>query len=142
MSAGWLLFLIWLALQVFSVWRRRKQGPPPPPGGRVKAVHNEEEWKEHQKTAALADSKLLVVDFSATWCPPCRAITPFYEALSEKYPQATFVKVDVDEAKGVAGSCGVRAMPTFHLYKAGKLVEQWAGADERRLEAATAKWVQ
>ena len=55
------------------------------------------------------------------------------------FPDVRFAKVDVDVAKSVAASCSVRAMPTIHLYRGGKLVEQWAGADERRLQTAVEK---
>lgn len=69
----------------------------------------------------------------------CRRFTPFYEQLSDKFPGVNFLKLDVDVAKSVAASCKVSFMPTFHLYKGKQLLEQWSGADERRLEAAVAK---
>lgn len=55
----------------------------------------------------------IVVDFSATWCGPCKMISPFFEELSLKYPNLVFLKVDVDACQGVAAECGIAAMPTF-----------------------------
>ena len=78
----------------------------------------------------------MVVDFSATWCGPCRFITPAYEALSEKYATADFVKVDVDECKSIAQRCGVTAMPTFQFLRGGRKVGEVKGANAAALELA------
>ncbi|CAN8061931.1 unnamed protein product [Agarophyton chilense] len=79
--------------------------------------------------------KLVVVDFFATWCPPCRAIAPFFESLSTRYAdRAIFLKVDVDQAQDVARSCSVSSMPTFHFYRRGALVAQFSGASQERLQ--------
>lgn len=62
-----------------------------------------------------------------------------YGALSEKYPGATFVKVDVDECKAVARTCNVSSMPTFQVYKAGALVDQTVGFSAANIEAMLQK---
>ena len=49
--------------------------------------------------------------------------------------KAIFVKVDVDNADDVAAACGIRAMPTFHLYKGGAKIEEMMGADDKKLTA-------
>ena len=68
----------------------------------------------------IAKNKLVVIDFYATWCPPCRACTPAFGAMSMKLAGAEFVKCDVDECREVAQREGVSAMPTFKIYKGGK----------------------
>jgi len=79
-------------------------------------------------------SNLLVVDFTASWCGPCRKIAPIYEQCAQDYPRITFVKVDVDKAQGVASKCGIRSMPTFHFYKNGTLVDKFSGANVSELK--------
>ncbi|XP_043916977.1 thioredoxin-like isoform X2 [Protopterus annectens] len=78
----------------------------------------------------------VVVDFTASWCGPCRNIAPCFEELSQQYPNIKFVKVDVDEASDVAADCGVTAMPTFHFYKNGKKVKDFCGANKEMLQKA------
>jgi thioredoxin 1 len=79
----------------------------------------------------------LIVDFYATWCPPCKQIAPIYNQLSTTHSSPgkfTFVKVNVDEQREIAGQYGVTAMPTFMLFRAGKMVEEVRGADVRKLK--------
>jgi thioredoxin 1 len=81
-------------------------------------------------------STLVVLDCFATWCGPCKVIAPKVAKFSEEYPQAKFFKVDVDEVSDVAQELGIRAMPTFLLFKNGEKVGEVVGANERALEAA------
>ncbi|PAA57682.1 hypothetical protein BOX15_Mlig015572g2, partial [Macrostomum lignano] len=74
-------------------------------------------------------SKLVVIDFTATWCPPCRMIAPKFEQLSKDTPDVVFAKVDVDENEETAGSQGIEAMPTFLLFKDKSQVDKMLGAD-------------
>ncbi|KAI4884985.1 hypothetical protein NFI96_020251, partial [Prochilodus magdalenae] len=78
-----------------------------------------------------AGDKLVVVDFTASWCGPCRMIGPYFKKLSQSpdNKNVVFLKVDVDEAQDVASSCGIRSMPTFHFYKNGEKVEEFSGAN-------------
>jgi thioredoxin 1 len=82
---------------------------------------------------------LVVVDFFTTWCGPCKAIAPFVDTLSSKYPAATFVKVDCDENDALCDECKVSSFPTFQLYLRGKRVAQVKGADPEALEAKVKK---
>ncbi|KAG2204486.1 hypothetical protein INT46_005415 [Mucor plumbeus] len=88
---------------------------------------------DFQKLLTTTD-KLIVVDFFATWCGPCKMISPFYAQLSTKYPQVVFAKVDVDQVKEVAAACKVTSMPTFQFYKAGSRVAEMKGANPQQLE--------
>lgn len=84
---------------------------------------------------AAAEGKLVVVDFTAEWCGPCKRIAPFYDELSTKYPRAVFLKVDVDVCTETAAAHNITAMPTFMLARHGAEVERLTGADTAALEA-------
>ena len=62
-------------------------------------------------------------------------IGPFFDELSQKFPNVAFVKVDVDDLDDVAANCGISAMPTFQLYSNGVMVKEICGADKAKLEA-------
>jgi thioredoxin 1 len=83
--------------------------------------------------------KLSVIDFHATWCGPCHAIAPTYEALSQRYKNVNFLKCDVDAAREVASRYAVSAMPTFVFLKGNTKVDQVRGADRNGLENALNK---
>lgn len=82
-----------------------------------------------------AAAKLCVVDFTASWCGPCRSIAPVFERMALANPSVHFLKVDVDEVQDVAASENVRSMPTFKLYRYGSKLEEFSGADANRLQA-------
>ena len=79
--------------------------------------------------ALAAASGLVMVDFWAAWCGPCRAIAPVLEALAEASEgQVTLMKVNVDENPGLAARYDVRSIPTILLVKQGMVVERVVGA--------------
>ena len=96
----------------------------------VQQLATKAEFDETIKT-----DKLVVVDFTATWCPPCQAIAPKFEKLAEGAPEVVFVKVDVDDNAETAGACGINCMPTFQFYKGGEKVDEIQGANIEALEA-------
>lgn len=69
----------------------------------------------------------VLVDFSATWCGPCRMLAPVLEELSEEMPDVEFVKVDVDEDGALAQRFGIMAVPTMILFENGEAVKQLQG---------------
>ena len=84
----------------------------------------------------LKDEKLVVVDFTASWCPPCQMIAPKFAELSEQVADyATLVKVDVDENGETSTACGINCMPTFQFYKNGNKVHEIQGADFEGLKS-------
>lgn len=70
-------------------------------------------------------------------CGPCKFISPVFESVAEAHPDATFLKVDVDDFGDVAGTAGVTAMPTFQFWKSGTLVDTMIGADPDKLKSTT-----
>ncbi|OJJ43162.1 hypothetical protein ASPZODRAFT_136720 [Penicilliopsis zonata CBS 506.65] len=87
---------------------------------------------------ALISSGVVVVDFFATWCGPCKAIAPQVQKFSETYPSIRFLKVDVDKVPEIAAEHGVSAMPTFLFFKDGEKVDMVRGANPPALQKAVA----
>ncbi|KAG6475624.1 thioredoxin H1-like [Zingiber officinale] len=97
--------------------------------GTVIACHSVEEWTR-QLEASNASKKLVVVDFTASWCGPCRMIAPLFTELAKKFPNVVFLKVDVDELQTVARDWAIEGMPTFVFLKEGTIVDKIVGADK------------
>ncbi|WAR23201.1 THIO-like protein [Mya arenaria] len=85
---------------------------------------------------SAAAGKLMVVDFTASWCGPCKMIAP---GLSQEYDDVVFYKVDVDENSETSESQKISCMPTFKLYKNGAVVDTLEGADKDELKAMIVK---
>ncbi|MDR3692319.1 MAG: thioredoxin [Fimbriimonas sp.] len=82
---------------------------------------------EFEQKAVQAEG-LVLVDFSASWCGPCRRMVPELEAAAEQLAgKATFVKVDVDEAPDVAIRYGVQGIPNLTFMKNGQVVDVAVG---------------
>ncbi|KAF9351149.1 hypothetical protein BGX26_010775 [Mortierella sp. AD094] len=88
--------------------------------------------------ALVKSGKPAVIDFWATWCGPCRVISPVFETLSHENPGVEFYKVDVDEQSEIAQEVGVRAMPTFISFKNGDKVSDVVGANPASLKVLVA----
>eukprot|EP00794_Sanderia_malayensis_P006506 gene6506-7250_t len=106
--------------------------------GNVKIVASDSQF---QPELTNAGGKLVVVDFHATWCGPCRHIAPVFVQLSTKYPQAVFLKVDVDQCKMTAEKYGITAMPTFLFMKSKVKIDELQGADPQGLEVKIKKHI-
>ncbi|KAI9297189.1 thioredoxin-like protein [Neoconidiobolus thromboides FSU 785] len=90
----------------------------------VKEVKTFDEFK-----TIIEGDKLVVVDFHAQWCGPCKVIAPQFQTLSEEQTDVEFIKIDVDAVPEAAQFAGVTAMPTFKLYKSGEKVSEVVGAN-------------
>ena len=101
--------------------------------GGARVIETEDEFDE---LLAGAGAKLVVVDFTASWCGPCQRIAPRYAELAEELADdALLVKVDVDENAELAARMGVQVLPTFVVLRDGEEVAKMSGADPAKLEA-------
>ncbi|OEU12011.1 putative thioredoxin h [Fragilariopsis cylindrus CCMP1102] len=96
----------------------------------VNHVGSLKEWCTLMETSK---EKLVVVDFTATWCGPCKQIAPIFAKMAEEYPDAEFVRVEVEDADDVAEACGIQAMLTFQFFKDGNKVDELLGAHPNKL---------
>lgn len=81
------------------------------------------------------EKRIVVIDFSAAWCGPCKVIFPYIQELAtgELASEYAFCKVDVDDAPDVAEYCEITSMPTFIAYKNGAKVAHTTGANKANL---------
>ncbi|WVZ25751.1 hypothetical protein V8G54_004295 [Vigna mungo] len=106
--------------------------------GQVIGIHSTAEL-EKKLSAASKTSRLAILYFTATWCGPCRFISPIYTSLAEKHPKVVFLKIDIDEARDVAASWNISSVPTFFFVKNGKEVDSVVGADKSTIERKIAQ---
>ena len=85
--------------------------------------------EETFEDVVLKSTVPVIVDFWATWCPPCKIIAPFLDELSGEYEgRALVCKVDVDSNQSVAQTYGIRSIPTLLFIKDGQVRDQAVGA--------------
>lgn len=102
-------------------------------GGNVHVINTKEDWD--QKIAeANKDGKIVVANFSASWCGPCRVIAPVYAEMSKTYPQLMFLTIDVDDLVDFSSTWDIRATPTFFFLKNGQQIDKLVGANKPELE--------
>ncbi|THU68218.1 hypothetical protein C4D60_Mb08t01590 [Musa balbisiana] len=102
-------------------------------GGNVHVINSKEGW-DQKVSEANKDGKIVIANFSAGWCGPCRAMAPVYMELSEKYLSLMFLSIDVDELTEFSSSWDIHATPTFLFLKDGQLLDKLIGANRSDLE--------
>ena len=86
------------------------------------------EMQNSSFTEILEGNNLVIIDFWAEWCGPCRAYAPVFERVSEEFPDVVFAKVDTEVEQALAGSFGIRSIPTTIAFKEGIGVFMQPGA--------------
>ena len=84
--------------------------------------------KENFEQLVKKSDKPVLLDFSATWCGPCRMVAPILDEIAKEHPELVVGKVDVDEEPELAQAFGVVSIPMLVSMKDGKVLEQMVGA--------------
>ena len=79
------------------------------------------------ESEVLASGKTCLIDFYATWCGPCKMMSPVIDEIAEENPDVTVGKVDVDEAGEIAMQFGIMSIPTIIVFKNGEVAETFVG---------------
>lgn len=103
-------------------------------------VHQVKNRAELKDKFAEAGTKLVVIDFFATWCGPCKRVAPFFEKLSEEFAdKMVSLKVDVDEIEELVEEYSVDVMPTFVFVRNGEHLDSLTGSNESKLRELVVK---
>ena len=76
----------------------------------------------------IANNDIVLIDFWADWCGPCKMFGPIYEKISEKYPEAVFAKCNTEEAQSLAAAFGIQSIPTLAIFREKIMVFKQPGA--------------
>ena len=76
----------------------------------------------------LSKNKLLLVDFWAEWCGPCKSMHPIFSRMAKKYGRIRFARVNIDDSQDIASKFNVQSIPTFIMFNDGKAAQQMVGA--------------
>ncbi|KAJ3669091.1 hypothetical protein LUZ60_011041 [Juncus effusus] len=102
-------------------------------GSNVHVVQDKTSWDE-KIAESTKENKLVVVNFTASWCGPCKNSTRFYIELAKKYPNHIFLSVDIDDLGELVSTYSIGATPTFVFMKGGKRLDKLVGGNQEELE--------
>lgn len=111
---------MFIAVMLFRLYQNWTYAEPAIEGSRVTQVNTGEQFKEE-----VESKKLVLVSFTADWCPGCRTAAPQFATLSRDISNVGFVKINVDTSPELAKE--IKSIPTFKLYKEGKEVGSFVG---------------
>ena len=86
------------------------------------------ELTSHDFDQKKSENELLLVDFWAEWCGPCKSMHPIFSRMAKKYKSVRFARVNVDNAQDIAMRYGVQSIPTFIMFKNGQVANTMVGA--------------
>lgn len=84
--------------------------------------------KENFQKEIMESDRTVLVDFWASWCGPCRMVSPIVDEIAEEYPEIKVCKINVDEEGELAAQFGVMSIPSLFVIKDGKVTNQSVGA--------------
>jgi thioredoxin 2 len=77
---------------------------------------------------SITPGGMLIVDFWASWCGPCKSFAPIFDSAAAQHPDVTFAKVNTDEEQALAGALGIRSIPTLMVFREQVLLFSQPGA--------------
>ena len=83
----------------------------------------------------IANNKLVVVDFFATWCGPCRALSPYIDELATNHHRILFAKANIEESPVIANELDVKSLPCVVIFENGKEINRVVGFNKPKLQA-------
>ncbi len=95
------------------------------------------------QSEVISSNEPVLIDFTATWCGPCKALAPIVDKIADKYAgRVKVAKLDIDHSPNVPGSLGIRGVPTLIVFKGGKEVARQVGlVPEAKVDALVSQFL-